>query len=111
MRAGSAAVIDQPWTSLAEALEAPPPSRNQLAARILDQWVRTLDRFALDGFAPLAGAWQKLDATFGKTVTVHAEPPYSGTAQGVDETGALKVEVAGELRRVLAGDVSLRVAP
>ncbi|HUS25045.1 MAG TPA: biotin--[acetyl-CoA-carboxylase] ligase [Candidatus Binatia bacterium] len=104
--------ITQPWTSLAQAMApASAPSRNALAARILAHWVEMLDRFASDGFAPFASAWQALDATLGRTVTVHADPPYEGIARGVDASGALQVECTGGQRRVLAGDVSLRVAP
>lgn len=102
--------IDQPWISLREPMGAKTPTRNLLAARVLERWVAMLNRFALEGFAPFADAWRTLDLTAQKPVTVHnGGTLYEAVARGVDETGALQVEVDGEQRKLLSGEVSLRM--
>lgn len=107
----AAPAIDQPWTSLRQALGARTPARGVLAARVIEKWVAMLERFAAEGFAPFAPAWDKLDLTRGKTVGVHdGSRTFSGVAHGVDAEGALLVENGGERRRLLSGDVSIRPA-
>ncbi|MBI3172011.1 MAG: biotin--[acetyl-CoA-carboxylase] ligase, partial [Hydrocarboniphaga effusa] len=88
----SAQGIEQPWTSLSELMGRKTPSRNLLAARIIEYGVAMLDRFALEGFAPFADAWRKLDLTANRPVTVYnGDAACEGIARGVDETGALQV--------------------
>jgi BirA family biotin operon repressor/biotin-[acetyl-CoA-carboxylase] ligase len=106
----SAPAIDQPWTSLRELMGKKTPSRNLLAARVIKYSVAMLDRFALEGFAPFADAWRRLDLTAQKPVTVHnGDQSFDGIARGVDESGALQVDAGSERRRLLSGDVSLRL--
>lgn len=108
MRSATTAEIGRPWTSLAEALGAV-PSRNALAARILEHWLAMLDRFAAEGFAPFEPAYRALDAMRGRAVTVQLPGGEArGIARGVDETGALLVDADGQRRRILSGDVALR---
>lgn len=110
MRTATSAAIPQPWTSLAEALGRA-PSRNALAARILDRWLGLLDRYATDGFAPLEPAFRALDLLRGRGVALQLPGGEArGVARGVDESGALLVDVDGERRRILSGDVALRAA-
>ena len=108
----SAPDIEQPWVSLHDLMGAKTPSRNLLAARVMERWAAMLDCFALEGFAPFAEAWRMLDLTAQKAVTVHhGDASYDGIAQGVDETGALQVDVGSERRKLLSGDVSVRFLP
>jgi BirA family biotin operon repressor/biotin-[acetyl-CoA-carboxylase] ligase len=110
MRSATTAHIGQPWTTLSEALGRT-PSRNALAARLLQCWATMLDRFAADGFGPFEPQWRALDLTRGRAVTVSLpDGELAGIARGVDETGALLVDAAGERRRILSGDVSLRLS-
>ncbi|NLJ33837.1 MAG: biotin--[acetyl-CoA-carboxylase] ligase [Firmicutes bacterium] len=62
------------------------------------------------GFAPLRRRWLELNLVLGKRVRIISpERSFTGTAVNVDEYGALLVQEEGAgLRRVLAGDVSLR---
>jgi len=111
MRSATTAHIGQPWTTLAEALGAA-PSRNALAARILGHWVAMLDRFTLEAFAPFEPRWRALDLLRNRAVTLQLpEGEVSGIARGVDESGALLVDAGETRRRILSGDVSLRVVP
>ncbi|HUR40619.1 MAG TPA: biotin--[acetyl-CoA-carboxylase] ligase [Verrucomicrobiae bacterium] len=111
MRTATSAEITQPWTSLHEAL-GKAVSRNMLAARILDEWLAMLGRYALDGFTPFEPEFRALDLMRGRPVTVLLpEGEASGIARGVDEAGALLVDAGGERRRVLSGEVALRSRP
>jgi BirA family biotin operon repressor/biotin-[acetyl-CoA-carboxylase] ligase len=111
MRSATTAHIGQPWTTLAEALGAA-PSRNALAARILSHWVAMLERFTLEAFAPFEPRWRALDLLRNRGVTLQLpEGELSGIARGVDESGALLVDAGDTRRRILSGEVSLRVTP
>jgi BirA family biotin operon repressor/biotin-[acetyl-CoA-carboxylase] ligase len=99
-----------PPVSLA-ALVPAPPSRNALAAGLVAELHAALLGFEAQGFAPFRADWQAADALAGRPVIVSgAGPELRGTARGIGDDGALLVDVAGERRRLLAGDVSLRPA-
>jgi BirA family biotin operon repressor/biotin-[acetyl-CoA-carboxylase] ligase len=116
MRSATTAHIGQPWTTLAEQLGTAPsrgiPSRNGLAARILAHWVAMLERFGREGFAPFEPAFRALDLLRNRAVTLALpEGELGGIARGVDESGALLVDAGEARRRILSGEVSLRVTP
>jgi len=75
----------------------------------LEDWYKT---FIQDGFVPLRRRWKDLALVLGKEVQVLGpNGTFSGVAVDVDDFGALLVQVpGGQVRRVLAGDVSLREA-
>jgi BirA family biotin operon repressor/biotin-[acetyl-CoA-carboxylase] ligase len=70
--------------------------------------VQTVLRFQMQGFAPLTGAFEHRDALKGKVIT--CSDGTTGTAQGVDESGALLVHTAGGLKRITSAEVSVRPA-
>ena len=98
-----------PATSLSVELGRP-VSRRDLLIRFLQ---RADDLYArlLDGWSPGA-AWRQALVTIGRDVTVGMPgETLHGVAEDVDEDGALLLRTAdGTLRRVLAGDVTLRGA-
>lgn len=108
MRGSQAGGVDQPWIALAEVLSRRPP-RNVLAAALLTALLQALDGFQHEGSAPFLQRFARYDATRDRAVRVAAEPPLSGVARGVDESGALLIDTPQGRRRVLAGDVSLRL--
>ncbi len=60
------------------------------------------------GLAGILDEWRGCAVGLGGPVTVHGPGgSFQGIAVDVDEDGALLVESAGEVRRVLAGDVHL----
>lgn len=108
MPEASAAAIDQPWIDLA-ALAAAPPSRNAIAAQVLAALLPALDRFDEEGLAPFLSRYASLDALAGQEVLIHsATGTEQGWAAGIAADGALQVRVAGRLRSVHAGEVSVR---
>ena len=64
-----------------------------------------------DGFAPIIARWREYAVTLGQEVHVIGaigKDSFDGRAVDIDEEGALLVEAEGGVRRVLAGDVSIR---
>ncbi len=87
------------------------PTRNLLAAALMSELIAMLGVFAQHGFAPFIEEWRSFDALSQSQVKVMcANQVVHGCARSVDEQGALLVEVDGELRRFIAGEVSLRAA-
>jgi BirA family transcriptional regulator, biotin operon repressor / biotin---[acetyl-CoA-carboxylase] ligase len=85
-----------------------PAPRALLAAACftsLEEWV---DRHAEEGFGPVAAAWRRRSVTLGREVVVRVEgQEIVGTAEDIDETGALLVRGRAGLERILTGDVGL----
>lgn len=83
-----------------------------LAAAVLDAW----EMFASAGWSAFVERWDAVDALKGKSVNVFSGLPgsddsagFSGEACGIDIDGALQVRTSdGEIKRVHAGDVSVR---
>ncbi|CAG0943306.1 MAG: Bifunctional ligase/repressor BirA [Rhodocyclaceae bacterium] len=105
-----AAAIDAPAGAL-DALMPFAPSRNLLLAGLLDGLAAMLDEFARDGFAGLIGEWLARNAHAGQIVRIQAEgaAPVEGCCVGVDADGALLLETDTGLRRIVSGEVSLRL--
>ena len=88
-----------------------PPSRNDVAAAVLQQLHLHLERYAREGFTAFRDAWQSLNAFASLPVQITGEHgEQSGVCCGVDSDGALLLEHNGQLERVISGDVSLRMA-
>lgn len=102
-------VVDQPWTDLASSL-GKLPSRNQLAAKLLEQLVCTLRQFESQGLNPFLDEWAQWDALAGHEVRLDLPTgAVIGIARGVDENGALLIARDGELQRYHSGEVSVRL--
>ncbi len=88
----------------------PEATPQEVLARIGEPLVRTLAAFERDGFAPLQDAYARRDVLRGQVVkTTDAAMP-EGVAAGVDADGALQVSGNGQTRRVVSGEVSVRLA-
>ncbi|HEX9243620.1 MAG TPA: biotin--[acetyl-CoA-carboxylase] ligase [Anaeromyxobacter sp.] len=71
----------------------------------LEGW---LDRHAEGGFAAIREAWRERSATLGREVSVRLDDrEIVGTAEDLDETGALLVRTPAGLERILSGEVRL----
>ena len=100
---------DQPWTDL-HATAAQAPGRNRLAGRLIAALDVACREFEHAGFDPFAPRWAVLDALHGRRVRVSAghHPVLEGLAEGVTDSGKLRV-VAGERHAEFdAGEVSVR---
>lgn len=94
-----------------EILRERTPTRNQLVAALIEELAAMLTEFAVHGFERFADEWRTLDVLHHASVKVIAgnDTTY-GIACGVDPDGALLVEVNGELKRFVSGEVSVRNA-
>ncbi len=71
----------------------------------LEGWI---DRHAEEGFGVIREAWRERSVTLGREVVVKADGrDVSGTAEDIDDAGALLVRTAGGVERILSGDVKL----
>ena len=109
--AGAGGAFMMPVTAL-DALTSVLPERNHLLACLLIELANVFDRFSMDGFAALREAWQACHAWQGRTVRVlhDGKMEMEGVCLGADNDGVLMVRVGDDVRRCLAGDVSLRIA-
>lgn len=87
-----------------------PPERSQLIAAYLNALEKSVLALEQGGLSGISKPYHDLSCTIGAEVQViGTEETFTGTASGIDESGALLVRTAdGHLRRVLAGDVSVR---
>jgi BirA family biotin operon repressor/biotin-[acetyl-CoA-carboxylase] ligase len=101
------AQIDQPVASLGEAC-AIAPSRNAVAAALLESLAATLAEFQTRGFAGFVPEWRALDALEDREVSlVLPDRSVVGIARGVDANGLLQIEHGGRLEGFIAGHVRL----
>lgn len=102
--------LARPCADLADAC-AVPPTRNALAAALIEHLVVTLDAFARSGFAACAQAFARRDALAGRAVRVlGARGMFAGVAAGVDARGALQVRSPDGVRSIDSAEVSVRAA-
>ena len=95
-------------TSLAMAKGEAIP-RKELFAHILNAFDDLYQAVLREGFAPVLDEWRKYTITLGRLVNViGVNETFYGTAVDIDSDGALLIETDDGIKRVLAGDVSIR---
>lgn len=104
----SAGAIDQAWTDLERAIgEA--VDRNALFASLLNHLLPLLASFESNGFAAWRSRWLERNAHRGQPVTLASgDKTVSGLVHGIDEDGALLLDVGGTLQAFNGGEISLR---
>lgn len=91
------------------------PNRNDLASDLVSVISAMLSEFSKSGFSPLTTRWNALSSYAGQVIRVGADEASSliGRMSGVDETGALLVEVGvdgeREFVRIDNSSVSVRL--
>ena len=87
-----------------------PLPRAELFAEILQAMEELYLSACENGFVAVLDEWRKYSVTLGQEVNViSVNETFSGVAKDIDADGALLVETPeGEVRKVLAGDVSIR---
>ncbi len=110
MPAQAGAAIDQAWVDM-ETI-AGRCSRNQLVAQLLNQLLPLLRDYHTSGFASLRREWELLDAYRDCEVELQTGTQLlAGLARGVDDSGALRLEIDGSEQTFSGGEVSLRRLP
>lgn len=84
------------------------PSRTDLAARIIDEFVSAIVRYERDGFEAFVDDWRRHDWLKGREVTVDTPGrQVTGTADGIDAEGALLVSNGPARMRIVSGSIVL----
>lgn len=100
--------IDQAWvdtSTLGICID-----RNEFISEVIDELISMLVLFSEHGFIYFRDQWLILDAFKDKAVVVKTgKNDMNGIANGVDNTGALKLERAGVIEAIKGGEVSLRL--
>jgi BirA family biotin operon repressor/biotin-[acetyl-CoA-carboxylase] ligase len=109
MQAGGGVVIDQPWTSMRDALGGL-VDRNELVCELSRQLCRYLDVHQRLGFGSLMAEWEGHHLWQGRRVTLIAgSQQIKGVVLGVDSSGAIRLDVDGAERSFSGGELSLRL--
>ena len=84
--------------------------RNELAADLISVLVAMLSRYEEAGFTPMTERWNVMNGYAGQIVRVGTgSQAFVGRMQGVDENGALLIDVGGEIKRVDDSSLSVRL--
>ena len=104
--------IEQGWTDLQRLCSADVmPSRNRLAASLLEHLLPAIAEFEKSGLQPFLEEWHRYDVVTGREVDLHLPGgTVSGTACGIDEGGALLVDTPQGRQRFTSCEVSVRIA-
>jgi len=103
---GETSGIDQPWTDLHSQL--PGCSRNGLVVLLLEELIVQLLLFDDQGFVPFKDIWEAWDGLDGQTISVYSgNSSVKGRARGIDDSGALLLDIGTEILKLHSGEVSL----
>ena len=104
-----ASEVDQAWTSVF--LESGRlVSRNTLISRLNDSLLMYLKRHAAEGFTAIQAEWEQNHLWQGREVSLIAGVhQVDGTVMGIDQQGALRMSVNGEVKVYSGGELSLRL--
>jgi len=88
------------------------PSRNLVAASVLDELVLILQDFASSGFHPYRSQWERHDYLSGRRIRLEMPARVvRGVARGVAPDGALLVEHGGMIEPFIAGHIVMETDP
>ena len=104
-----ASEVDQAWTSVF--LESGRlVNRNTLISRLNDSLLMYLKRHADEGFSAIQAQWEENHLWQGREVSLIAGVhQVDGTVMGIDQQGALRMSVNGEVKVYSGGELSLRL--
>ncbi len=109
MAVDTTAAIDQPWTSMRQHLGRM-IDRNELAGEVLRQLTRYVSLHWQSGFSSVRDEWEALHLWRGRPVALLAGTNATlGGVLGVDDRGAIRLEVDGVEQVFSGGELSLRL--
>lgn len=104
----AAAELSQGYACLQELLPGLTPQA--ALRRVARPLLQAVLQFQREGFAPFKARFEQRDLLAGRPVRGLGEPAIEGIALGIDDLGALRVQVGTEVRVLASGEVSLRLA-
>ena len=109
MPAEAGKLIEQKWTDLQSHSEVK-IDRNALSAQLIRCLRQRLQQHQQVGLVPMLEEWHTHDAFLNKRVKlITGERATHGICRGVNNQGALLLEVDGQIKPVYGGEVSLRM--
>lgn len=109
-------IITQPWTCLAEELKQKDNtgdirvdlSRNKLIAKLLSTFISNYKLFIQQGLSVFTSKWQRYDLLNNKEIIIDiAGNKKQGRYCGIDNSGAMIVELDGKQQTYHSGEVSI----
>ena len=85
------------------------PDRETMLAALLEEFDAWRARLEREGFGAVREQWRMLSDTLGRHVTL--DDGVTGNAVDLDVDGALLIDAAGTVRRVIAGEIAWDEAP
>lgn len=108
MPAKSAEAIDQPWTELQKYI-AQPIDRNAFAAKLIECLQYRFKLHQQQGLQDMMNEWKELDFYYNKSVKIiTGERETVGLCKGINNQGALLLEIDNKIHPIYGGEVSLR---
>ena len=103
-------LIDQPWIDLNN-ISTQPVDRNQLSGLLIKELHTLLSDYEEKGLTPFLDRWFELDCFLNKQVNlIVADNVQTGICRGINEQGALLLEIDNEIKPYIGGEISLRLA-
>lgn len=100
--------IDQKWTDLQSHCQSK-IDRNALSSQLISALLKRLQQYQQSGLAVMLNEWHARDLYLNKRVKLlTGENITKGICRGVNNQGALMLEVDGQVKPVYGGEVSLR---
>lgn len=100
--------IDQQWTDLQSHCKSV-INRNSLSAQLIHHLLKRLKQHQNEGLASMLEEWHTHDFYLNKRVKLlTGERITKGICRGVNNQGALMLEIDGQIRPIYGGEVSLR---
>ncbi|TEW52783.1 bifunctional biotin--[acetyl-CoA-carboxylase] ligase/biotin operon repressor BirA [Psychromonas algicola] len=110
MPAEQGKLIDQPWIDL-NTINTKPVDRNQLSGLLIKELQSLLASYEEKGLAPFLARWFELDCFINQQVNlIVADNVQKGICRGINEQGALLLEIDNEVKPYIGGEISLRLA-
>ncbi|MBL0711731.1 MAG: bifunctional biotin--[acetyl-CoA-carboxylase] ligase/biotin operon repressor BirA [Colwellia sp.] len=108
MPAQAAEKIDQKWTDL-QSHSHKKIDRNALSAQLIYHLLKRLQQHQCDGLTTMIDEWHTRDFYLNKRVKLlTGNNTTRGICRGVNNQGALMLEVDGQVKPIYGGEVSLR---
>lgn len=108
MPAKAAEDIDQPWTDL-QTVTSGEIDRNHLVSTLIQCLIVRLNQHKVNGISTMLHDWFKQDLYLNKPVRlITGEKETLGICRGINNQGALLLEVDRQVKPIYGGEVSLR---
>lgn len=104
--------IQKPWTNMSENIDTLDTthtlSRSELISSLVQNFIRNYEKFISTGLCQFLEKWQQYDGLLQKNITVDiAGTIEKGKYLGINEQGALLVEINDKLKAFYSGEVSV----